>query len=220
MKNNKTKSAKTTNKTPHKRANNQTDKKGQSKKNGLAKSDLLKIMALVNKYTKYTNTDEYKAEQFVRENLKQATKNTIVEIISIDAPKDYAIGYQQFKTVECAIYKRSIKPEYPAKAGFAANDYELVCRAIDWDCAKTDIKTQKRKKVKCDKYKICGAMCLNREPRPPYFIKSAPDKIKALANDLNDRSNKLWDQAYKYFNMDYLDYDDFVYKIKSIEKLT
>jgi hypothetical protein len=51
------------------------------------------------------------------------------------------------------------------------------------------------------------------------FIKSAPDNIKALANDPNDHSSKLWVDAYQYYNMDFLDYDEFQYKIKSVVEI-
>jgi hypothetical protein len=191
----------------------------KTKRTTLSTAEMRKINALVNKYTKYTQSDVYKAELFVRKYLKKANKNVLIHIISVDVPAYYSIGYLQYKTVECELFKRTEKPCYPPRSQFSAKDYEWICRAIDWDTAQTDIKAQKKQQITGEKYKISGELYLNRSPRPPYFIKSAPDKIKALANDLDDHSSPLWDKAYQYFNADYLNYEEFLYKIRKIEKI-
>ncbi len=44
-----------------------------------------------------------------------------------------------------------------------------------------------------------------------YFRDDAPPEIKALANNLNDRTNPLWDKAMQYVNE-----PEFVYEIKQV----
>jgi hypothetical protein len=179
-----------------------------------------KTNKLVHKYTKYTSTREYKAQLFVKKYLKQAKKNVWIEIISVDAPEYYEFGYLQFKTVVCAIYEQTIQPEYPKKSAYlTAEDYELVCRAIEWDTAKKDIKTQQKKRMPATKFRIEGVVYLNKHNQPPYFIDSAPDTIKVLANNFEENKNSIWSKAFSYINPDFMDYDQFQYKIKKIQQI-
>lgn len=183
-------------------------------------AEFIKMQALMNKYTKYAMSDKGKAEKFVRKHLKQANNKVWVEIIEIDAPKYYEIGYMQFKTVVCELYPRTTQPKYPPKSQYPdKDDYKLVCNAIEWETAQKDIRTQKRNGEKVVRYRIEGAVYLNAKDRPPMFVKSAPDYIKALANDVKDKSNSAWEEAYKYLNPEYMNYDEYKYKIRSIEKI-
>jgi hypothetical protein len=182
--------------------------------------DFIKMHILMNKYSKYAMSDKGKATLFVKKHLKKANNTVWIEIIEIDAPKHYEIGYMQFKTVVCELFPRTIKSQYPPKRQYPdKNDYNMICRAIDWETAEKDIKAQKRKGTKGIKYRIEGAIILNQKDRPPMFIKSAPDSIKALANDIKDKSSPAWEVAYKYLSPEYMDYDEYQYKIKKINKI-
>jgi hypothetical protein len=178
------------------------------------------VSQLVNKYTKYAKTDEGMAVLFVKKYLRKANSRMWVDIVGIEAPKYYEIGYMQFKTVVCELFPRTAKPEYPPKSQYLTKEeYELVCRAIDWETAKKDVKEQKKRGVRGQRYRIEGVIYVNKKDRPPIFLQSAPDKIKALSNDVNNQSSSLWEEAYQYINPDYLEYDEFQYKIKKIEQL-
>ena len=182
--------------------------------------DCIKLGILLNKYTKHMMTEKGKATLFVKKHLKKAKKGVWIEIVETDVPKCYEIGYLQFKTVVCNLYQQTIEPEYPPKAQFSDKDeYKRFCEAIDWETAQKDIRSQKRRGERGTRYIIEGAIILNTKNRPPMFIKSAPDRVKALANDIKDKSNPAWEEAYKYLNPEYLEYDEYKYKIKKIQEL-
>ena len=191
---------------------------GENERKGIL--DWIKMHSLMNKYTKYKMSDKGKAEMFVRKHLKQANNKVWVEIVEIDAPKYYEIGYLQFKTVVCELYSRTIQPQYPKRSQYPdKDDYKLACNAIEWETAQKDIRAQKRNGEKMARYRIEGAVYLNTKDKPPMFVKDAPDYIKALANDVKDKSSAAWEEAYKYLNPDYMGYDIYKYKIRKIERL-
>ena len=180
----------------------------------------MKMHALMNKYRKYATSPKGKAARFVKRHIKKANNKVWIDIIKIEAPKYYEVGYMQFKTVICELYPRTIQPEYPPRSQYSDKaDYKMICKALDWETAQKDIRNQKRNGEEGVRYKIEGVMMLNDKPRPPMFSSEAPDYIKALANDINDKSSSAWEDAYKYLNPAWMDYDEFVYKIKKIEKI-
>jgi len=74
-----------------------------------------------------------------------------------------------------------------------------------------DIGQQKSKNVVPSKFKITGVSYPKKRSEDNYFRDDAPPEIKALAKNLNDRTNPLWDRAMKY-----VDEQDFVYEIKQV----
>lgn len=232
----------TTKKVPTKSTNTSSELKNQAKRNIKSKQNsnntqdleeddddvvernsvltFIKMQVLLHKYSQYKMSDKGKAEMFVRKHLKAANKKMLVEIVEIDAPKYYEIGYMQFKTVICELYPKTMQSQYPPRSMYAdKDDYKFVCNAIDWETAQKDIKRQKKNGCKRERYRIEGVVYLNTKDRPHMFLKHAPDHIKALANDVKDKSNAAWEQAYKYLNPEYMNYDVYKYKIKNVEKI-
>lgn len=170
---------------------------------------------LLKRYLKYANTDEALAVLFVKKHLPQAKGYWIdiadcrrYEMSSDNLHFRFAIG---------GLYKRKIQPQYPSKSTytingkFDENDYYLMVRAITWETAHKDIELQKLKKVAAKKFNITGISYLKKRNINDFFKDDAPSEIKALANDLSDRTNPLWDQALKYVNE-----PEYLYEIKRI----
>jgi hypothetical protein len=122
-----------------------------------------------------------------------------------------------FRFVEGGLYKRKIQPRYPPKSAYTINgkfnerEYYLMARAITWETAHKDIEQQKSKNVAATRFKITGVSYDKNRNNKNYFRDDAPPEIKALAKNLNDRTNPLWDKAEQYFNE-----PEFVYKIKQV----
>ena len=94
---------------------------------------------------------------------------------------------------------------------FDEHSYYLMARAITWETAHKDIEQQKSKKVKASKFKITGVSYDKNRGNNDYFRDDAPMEIKALADNLYDRTNPLWNKALQYVNE-----PEFVYKIKQV----
>lgn len=171
---------------------------------------------LLRKYREYANSDEACAVLFVKKNLLQA-KGHWVDIINCRRC-EMSDDKLEFRSVVGAIYKRKLKPKYPPKSEFHTQGrfderrYYLVVRAITWATAHEDIEQQKLKKVTAQKFKIIGATYNKNKDHKGYFLNHAPSDIKALASNLLDKTNPLWDRA-----MEYINEPEYVYKIKSIE---
>jgi hypothetical protein len=86
-----------------------------------------------------------------------------------------------------------------------------MVRAITWETAHKDIEQQKSKGVRPRKFKITGISYDKNRGKKGFFRQDAPAEIKALAHNLSDRTNPLWDKALQYINE-----PEFVYKIKKI----
>ncbi|MGF1836775.1 hypothetical protein [Photobacterium sanguinicancri] len=171
---------------------------------------------LLSKYLEYAGTEEALAVLFVKKNINKA-KGYWVDISDCrryDMSKDDL----HFRFVNGGLYKRKIKPQYPPKSAFTVNgkfeerEYYLAIRAITWETAHRDIELQKRKRVKAVNFKITGVSYDKNRGNKNYFRSDAPQEIKALADNLSDRTNPLWDRAVAYVNK-----PEFVYKIKKIQ---
>ena len=86
-----------------------------------------------------------------------------------------------------------------------------MIRAITWETAHKDIEQQKSKNVVSRKFKITGISYDKNRSNKDFFREDAPPEIKALAKDINDRTNPLWDKALQYVNK-----PEFVYEIKQV----
>lgn len=185
----------------------------------MKKRELLKQYNL-EKYLQYASSSEAYAVLFVRKYLNQA-KGMWVDIIHADYPRHYNLEKLQFKTVECELFPKTMHPKYPKRDKFQSDeDYYLVCRAITYDMAHRDIERQIDKGINGKEYRIEGVRYYDeKKKKPPYFISSAPNEIKALAKNLNDKTNPLWDMAEQYVNKDYINFDEYTYKVKSITRI-
>ena len=171
---------------------------------------------LLNKYREYANTEEAFAVLFVKKHLPQAKGHWV----DIDDCQRYEMSSDNlhFRFVVGGLYKRKIQPRYPLKSDFTIDGkfdehrYYLTIRAITWETAHKDIQQQKSKKVAASKFKITGVSYDKNRNNKNYFRDDAPPEIKALAKNLSDRTDPLWDKAMKYVNK-----QEFVYKIKQIK---
>jgi hypothetical protein len=174
---------------------------------------------LLKRYLEYAGSEEALAVLFVKKHLK-STEGHWVDV------RDYR-RYEMsnddlhFRFVIGQIFKRTLKPNYPSKSEFTLNGnfrekaYYLAVRAITWEASHTDIEQQKQKRIKAKKFEIIGVSYDKKRGNKNFFIDSAPPEIHALAKNLSDRTNPLWDCA-----MDYINQPEFVYEIKKIKVYT
>ena len=169
---------------------------------------------LLRKYLKYANTDEAIAVLFVKKHLAGA-KGRWIDIVEC---RRYEMSSDKlhFRFVVGGLYKRRIQSRYPSKSiytidgKFDERGYYLMVRAMTWEAAHKDIEQQKSKDVTPRKFKITGVSYDKNRNNKDFFREDAPPEIKALANNLHDRTNPLWDKAIQYANK-----PEFVYRIKS-----
>lgn len=84
-----------------------------------------------------------------------------------------------------------------------------MTRAITWETAHKDIEQQKATKTHPLKFEVTGVSYDRNRDNKSFFRDDAPPEIKALANNLYDRTDPLWDQAMQYINT-----QEFVYEIR------
>ncbi|MCX7109353.1 MAG: hypothetical protein NTX45_04290 [Proteobacteria bacterium] len=170
---------------------------------------------LLKKYLKYANTDEAFAVLFVKKEIAEAEGHW-VDIIDC---RRYEMSSDNlhFRFVVGGLYKRKIQPQYPSKSAYTIDEkfdehsYFLMIRAITWETAHKDIEQQKSKNIASRKFKVTGISYDKNRSNKDFFREDAPPEIKALANNLYDRTNPLWDKAMQYVNK-----PEFVYEIKKI----
>ena len=207
------KKSKTTSDDPIKKQNQpaQTDKAQPEKKKSKTLSD-----ELLEKYLEYAQSEEAFAVLFVKKYLNAADGKwiDILETHSDEEPRKL-----EFLSLKCELFQRKILPQYPPKSeyyvpGFFDKDehyhpgyfdelkYITACRAITWDTAHEDIDQQRAKNIQGAVFLIEGKYVQMPNPnyRKGFFIDTAPIEIKALANNLDDRSDPLWEKAKHYIN--------------------
>lgn len=170
---------------------------------------------LLEKYLDYVNTEEAFAVLFVKKHLAQA-KGHWVDIVKC---RRYEMSSDKlhFKFVIGGLYKRRIHPQYPAKSAYTINGifdergYRQMTRAITWETAHTDIGQQKSKHVAASKFEITGVSYDKNQDNKDFFRNDAPPEIKALADNLLDRTNPLWDKAVQYIKE-----PEFVYEVREV----
>lgn len=170
---------------------------------------------LLQRYLQYANTEEAFAVLFVKKYLVQA-KGHWVDIVHC---RRYEMSSDNlhFRFVIGGLYKRKIPPPYPSKSTYTIDGkfderrYYMMVRAITWQTAHKDIEQQKLHNIAPRKFKITGISYDKNRSNKDFFREDAPSEIKALANNLNDRTNPLWDRALQYANQ-----PEFIYEIKKI----
>jgi len=171
---------------------------------------------LLEKYLQYANTEEAFAVLFVKKHLSQA-KDHWIDIVYCQHHGASSRNLQ-FRVVMGALYKKRLQPKYPPKSDYITDGqfderaYYMMARAITWETAHNDIGQQKAKNVLAAKFHITGEIHDKNFSYRKFFRDDAPPEIKALAKNLNDRTDPLWDIALQYERK-----PEFVYTIDRIQ---
>jgi hypothetical protein len=168
---------------------------------------------LLKRYREYASTEEAFAVLLVKKHLSEA-KGYWIDVVDC---RRYEMSPDNihFRFVVGGLFKRKIQPKYPPRSAYTINGkfderaYYLMTRAITWETANTDIEQQKSNRVRPLKFKIKGISYDKNRGSKGYFREDAPPEIKALAKNLYDRSNPLWDMAMQYINA-----PEFVYEVR------
>ncbi len=168
---------------------------------------------LLKRYREYASTEESFAVLFVKTHLDQA-QGQWVDIVDF---RRYEMSPDNlhFRFVVGGLYERKLRPQYPPKSAYTVDGrfdergYYLMTRAITWETAHTDIEQQKSIKVQPRRFEVTGVSYDRSRDNESYFRDEAPPEIKALANNLHDRTDPLWDKAMQYVNA-----PQFVYEIR------
>ena len=171
--------------------------------------------ALLGRYREYADTEEAYAVLFVRKHLRKAQGHWI----DITDSRQYEMSDDKlhFRYVHGCLYKRRLQPKYPPKSEFTFNGkfdertYMQLVRAITWETAHKDIEQQKSKRVSPLNFSITGVSFDKNKENKSYFRDDAPPEIKALEQNLSNRTDPLWDIAMKYVSE-----PEFVYEIKEV----
>jgi hypothetical protein len=171
---------------------------------------------LLKKYLEYAKTDEAFAVLFVKTHLTQA-KGHWVDIVDCQR-YEMSSDNLHFRFATGGLFQRRLQPQYPPKSDYTINEvfdereYYLMARAITWETAHKDIEQQKSQKVQPRRFKISGVSYDKNRDTKEFFRDDAPPEIKALAQNLSDRTSPLWDEAIKYAIR-----PEFVYEIRRIQ---
>lgn len=173
---------------------------------------------LLKRYREYANTEEAFAVLLVKKHLAQA-KGYWVDIVN-SRRYEMSRDMMHFRFVVGGLFKRKIHPKYPPRSDYTTNGqfderaYYLMTRAITWETAHTDIEQQKQKRISPLKFEIKGVSYDKNAGSTGFFRDDAPPEIKALAANLQDRTNLLWDRALQYANS-----PEFVYEVRQARVL-
>lgn len=168
---------------------------------------------LLARYRRYARTDEAHAVAFVRLHLAQARGHWVdaVDFRKYEMSEDVL----HFRYVVGGLFKKRLHPVYPPESAFTLDgkfdeqQYVLVTRAITWETAHRDIEQQKKARVRPLRFEVTGVSYDRNRDNKNFFVDDAPPEIKALAKNLNDRTDPLWDKAMKYLNG-----PEYVYEIR------
>jgi len=168
---------------------------------------------LLDRYRKYASSDEAFAVIFVRKHLVQAKEHWVdaVDYRRYEMSPDNL----HFRFVRGGLYRRTLQPQYPQKSTcvvdgkFDEERYYQLVRAITWEAAHMDIGQQKARKVRPLNFEVTGVSYDKNRDNKGFFREDAPPEIKALANNLHDRTDPLWDKALQYANA-----PEYVYEVR------
>ena len=173
---------------------------------------------LLKMYREYASTEEAFAVILVKKHLAQA-KGHWIDVVN-SRRYEMSDDNMHFRFVVGGLFKRKIHPKYPSRSDYTTNgefderSYYLMTRAITWETAHTDIEQQKAKRISPLKFEIKGVSYDKNAGSKGYFRDDAPPEIKALASNLLDRTNPLWDRALQYTNA-----PEFVYEVRQARVL-
>ncbi len=168
---------------------------------------------LLKRYREYASTEEAFAVLLVKKHLSQA-KGHWVDIVDCRR-YERSSDNMHSRFVVGGLFKRQIHPKYPPRSDYTTNGkfderaYYLMTRAITWEAAHTDIERQKAKRTVPVKFEIKGVSYDKNAGNKGFFRDDAPSEIKALAANLFDRTDPLWNTALRYANA-----PEFVYEIR------
>ena len=168
---------------------------------------------LLDRYRRYASSEEAFAVLFIKRHLPQAKGHWIdaVDYRRYEMSPDNL----HFRFVKGGLYRRTLQPQYPPKSTctfhgkFDEDRYHQITRAITWAAAQTDIQQQKARKVRPLKFEVSGVSYDKNRDNKNFFRDDAPAEIKALASNLYDRTDPLWDQALQYANV-----PEYVYEVR------
>jgi hypothetical protein len=169
---------------------------------------------LLGKYLEYANTDEALAVLFAKKYIPEAKGHWV----DIEACERYEISGDplHFKIVECVLFKRKIKPQYPPKADFTVDGkfdddaYYLAIRAITWETAHRDIDKQRGKGVVGDRYIVEGV----RYNKNKGKYKTTPPWLNPQSRFHGDSPNRFSHRDRRAYEVE----PEWVYKVKSVRK--
>ena len=173
---------------------------------------------LLKRYREYASSEEAFAVLLVKKHLAQA-KGHWVDVVNCRR-YEMSPDNMHFRFVVGGLFKRKIHPKYPPQSDYTINGkfderaYYLMTRAITWETAHTDIEQQKARRIAPQKFEIKGVSYDKNAGNKGFFRADAPPEIKALAKNLNDRTNPLWDRALQYANA-----PEFVYEVRQARVL-
>lgn len=168
---------------------------------------------LLERYRRYASSEEAFAVLLVKKHLAQARGHWVdaVDYRRYEMSPDNL----HFRFVRGGLYRRTLQPQYPPKSmwtlggKFDEESYYQMVRAITWETAHTDIEQQKTRKVRPLKFEVTGVSYDKNRDNRNFFRDDAPPEIKALASNLYDRTDPLWDKALQFANA-----PEFVYEIR------
>src|SRR5688572_5422200 len=147
---------------------------------------------LLKRYREYASTQEAFAVLLVKQHLVQA-KGHWIDVVNCRR-YEMSPDNMHFRFVVGGLFKREIHPQYPPRNDYTTNGkfderaYYLMTRAITWETAHIDIEQQKTKKVSPLKFEIKGVSYDKNAGSKGFFRDDAPPEIKALADNLYDRT--------------------------------
>ena len=147
---------------------------------------------LLKRYREYASTEEAFAVLLVKKHLAQA-KGHWVDVVNCRR-YEMSPDNMHFRFVVGGLFKRMIQPKYPPRSQYTVNGnfderaYYLMTRAITWETAHTDIEQQKTNRIVPLKFEIKGVSYDKNRGSSGYFRDDAPPEIRALADNLLDRS--------------------------------
>ncbi|MHC1653251.1 hypothetical protein ACODUL_08170 [Stenotrophomonas maltophilia] len=168
---------------------------------------------LLERYLEYASSEEAFAVLFVKRYLPEARGYWI-------DPEDFrryekSSNNLHFRYVIGALYRRLELPKYPSKVEFIINGvfnerrYLTICRAITWEAAHRDMDQQRSSGIRGSKFEVTGVSYDRNRGSAGFFRDDAPPEIKALATNLQDRTDPLWDRALQYANA-----PEFVFEVR------
>ena len=168
---------------------------------------------LLRRYREYASSEKAFAVLLVKKHLPQA-KGHWVDVVNCRRC-EMSSDSMHFQFVVGGLFKRKIQPKYPPRSDYTSNGkfderaYYLMTRAITWEAAHTDIEQQKAKRIAPLEFEVRGVSYDKNRDSTGYFRDDAPPEIRALADNLLDRTNPLWDSAMQYINA-----PEFVYEVR------